>query len=57
MAEGRRDWREICKAVVNEQDQVKLLELMEELLAALGQHKSTASADASAAKDDTATKN
>ena len=35
MTEERREWREICVAVVNEQDPVRLLELLEELLVAL----------------------
>lgn len=39
MTKERRDWRELCAAVVNEQDPVKLLELMEELLDALGERK------------------
>jgi hypothetical protein len=46
MAEERRDWRELCAAVANEQDPVKLLALMEELLAALDDRESSLCANA-----------
>lgn len=35
MTKERGDWRELCAAIAREPDQTKLLELMEELLAAL----------------------
>jgi hypothetical protein len=35
MTEERWDWRKLCAAVAKEQDQTKLLALMEELLAVL----------------------
>jgi hypothetical protein len=35
MAEEKRDWRELCVAITNERDRTKLLDLMEELLAAI----------------------
>jgi hypothetical protein len=35
MAEERRDWRELCAAIAKEEDQMRLLELVEELLAVL----------------------
>jgi hypothetical protein len=39
MTEERRDWRELCVAVANEQDQVKLFELLEDLLVALDERE------------------
>ena len=39
MTEERREWREICVAVVNEQDPVRLLELLEGLLVALDERE------------------
>ena len=41
MTKDRRDWRELSAAVVREPDQTKLLELMEELLAALEERESS----------------
>lgn len=35
MTKERRDWRELCAAIVNEPDPEKMFELAEELLAAL----------------------
>ena len=35
MTKERRDWGELCAAVAKEEDQSKLLDLMEELLAVL----------------------
>jgi hypothetical protein len=35
MTEEKRDWRELCVAITNERDRTKLLDLMEELLAAI----------------------
>jgi hypothetical protein len=35
MAKERRDWRELCAAVATEKDRMKVLKLMEELLAVL----------------------
>ena len=35
MTKERRDWGELCAAVAKEEDQSKLLDLMEELLAML----------------------
>jgi hypothetical protein len=35
MTKERRDWRELCAAVAKEQDQTKMLALLEQLLAAL----------------------
>jgi hypothetical protein len=40
MAEERRDWRILCAAVANEKDSLKLLELVEELIAVLDQRES-----------------
>jgi hypothetical protein len=39
MAEEMRDWRELCAAIVKEKDRVKLLELMEKLLAVLDERR------------------
>ena len=39
MTEERRDRRELCAAVANEQDQVKLFELLEDLLVALDERE------------------
>jgi hypothetical protein len=41
MTKERRDWRELCSAIAREPDQTKLLELMEELLAALEERESS----------------
>jgi hypothetical protein len=46
MTEERRDWRELCAAVANEQDPVRLLELMEELVATLEERKTRVCANA-----------
>jgi hypothetical protein len=56
MTEERRDWRELCAAVVNEQDPVKWLELLEDLSVALDEHESvlrakTARSDDAVAND------
>jgi hypothetical protein len=40
MTEERRDWRELCAAVASEKDRSKLLELVEELVAALDRRES-----------------
>jgi hypothetical protein len=39
MTEERRDWRILCAAVANEKDSLKLLELVEELIAVLDQRE------------------
>jgi hypothetical protein len=40
MTKEGQDWRELCAAVAKEQDRVKLLALMEELLAVLEERES-----------------
>lgn len=40
MTEERRDWREVCAAVASEKDRSKLLELVQELVAALDRRES-----------------
>ena len=52
LPEEKRDWRELCAAVAKEEDQSKLLDLMEELLAVLehresnsGEHSVTTTAN------------
>lgn len=37
MADTKRDWREVCLAVTNEQDSTKLSSLVQELIEALDQ--------------------
>jgi len=39
MTEEMRDWRELCAAIVKENDRVKLLELMEKLSAVLDERR------------------
>jgi hypothetical protein len=44
VTEERRDWRELCAAIAKEQDQTRVLELMEELLAAIDERMNASSA-------------
>jgi hypothetical protein len=44
MTKEMRDWREICAAVAKEQDQTKLLSLMEQLLEVLEDRERSCSA-------------
>lgn len=41
MAKGRQYWRQLCAAVAEEQDQMKLLMLMEELLEVLEERENS----------------
>jgi hypothetical protein len=41
MAKEGHDWRELCAAIVEEQDRMKLLALMEELLEVLEERESS----------------
>ena len=43
MTKERRDWRELCAAIAKEEDQMRLLELMEELLAVIEEHMNSSS--------------
>jgi hypothetical protein len=45
MSQGKRDWRKLCKAITEEQDSGKLFELIQQLLAALDERKSSASSN------------
>jgi hypothetical protein len=38
MSQEKRDWRELCRAIVNEQDSDRLAELAKRLLTALDEH-------------------
>jgi hypothetical protein len=51
MTEERREWREICQAVVNEHDPVKLLRLLEELMVALDEREARLRTDAARSDD------
>lgn len=51
MTEERREWREICVAVVNEQDPVQLRELLEELLVALDEREASLRANGARTDD------
>jgi len=44
MTKEMRDWRDLCAAVAKEQDQTKLLALLEQLLAALDDRERSRSA-------------
>jgi 2,3-bisphosphoglycerate-independent phosphoglycerate mutase len=44
MTKEMRDWRELCAAIAQEQDQTKLLSLMEQLLEVLEDHERSRSA-------------
>jgi hypothetical protein len=41
MTKERRDWRELCAAIAKEEDQMRLLELMEELLCVIDELNSS----------------
>jgi hypothetical protein len=45
MPTGKKDWRELCIAVLNETDSTKLLELTEELIAAFDEQNPSPSLD------------
>ena len=45
MAKGRQDWRQLCAAVAEEQDQIRLLALMEELLEVLEERENSSLPD------------
>jgi hypothetical protein len=45
MSTGKKDWRELCIAVLNETDTTKLLELTEELIAAFDEQNPSPSLD------------
>jgi hypothetical protein len=46
MTQERRDWRELCEAIVEEQDPEKLFELTQQLITALDELKSNPSSNA-----------
>jgi hypothetical protein len=43
MTKERRDWRELCAAIAKDEDHMRLLELMEELLAVIDERRNSSS--------------